>query len=76
VLAVARKKRRTGKSAEQGSRHEENAAQSAFVEATIVDPTTGSMPIYRPLIIDQLALNELQAAAHQASPTALMAPST
>jgi ribosome assembly protein YihI (activator of Der GTPase) len=75
VLAVARKKRRTGKSAEQGSRHEENAAQSAFVEATI-DPTTGSMPIYRPLIIDQLALNELQAAAHQASPTALMAPST
>jgi hypothetical protein len=37
----------------EGSCHQANAAQSAFVEATILDPATGSLTIYRPLVIDQ-----------------------
>ncbi|HEY4019628.1 MAG TPA: hypothetical protein VGM75_13120 [Pseudonocardiaceae bacterium] len=36
-----------------GPCNEANAAQSAFVEATIVDPATGAMSVYRPLIIDR-----------------------
>jgi hypothetical protein len=30
-----------------------NTAQSAFVEATIVDPASGALSVYRPLIIDR-----------------------
>ncbi|MBV9143372.1 MAG: hypothetical protein JO115_21055 [Pseudonocardiales bacterium] len=36
-----------------GPCHEANANQSAFVEATIIDPATGALAIYRPLVIDQ-----------------------
>ena len=36
-----------------GACHEANADQSAFVEATIVDPATGALSIYRPLVIDR-----------------------
>jgi hypothetical protein len=36
-----------------GACHEANAAQSAFVEATILDPATGALSVYRPLIVDQ-----------------------
>ncbi|HEY4458886.1 MAG TPA: hypothetical protein VGN81_31525 [Pseudonocardiaceae bacterium] len=36
-----------------GACHEANTAQSAFVEATILDPATGALSVYRPLIIDQ-----------------------
>ncbi|HWD03544.1 MAG TPA: hypothetical protein VG674_13940 [Amycolatopsis sp.] len=36
-----------------GDCHEANADQSAFVEATIVDPATGALSIYRPLVIDR-----------------------
>jgi hypothetical protein len=35
-----------------GRCHEANTAQSAFVEATILDPATGALSVYRPLIID------------------------
>lgn len=36
-----------------GPCHEANADQSVFVEATILDPATGKLSIYRPLVIDQ-----------------------
>lgn len=36
-----------------GACHEAKAAQSAFVEATIVDPATGALSIYRPLVVDR-----------------------
>nr|WP_239028687.1 hypothetical protein [Pseudonocardia acidicola] len=35
-----------------GPCHEANMNQSAFVEATILDPATGKLSIYRPLVID------------------------
>src|SRR5882757_1584175 len=37
----------------QGPCNEANPAQSAFVEATILDPTTGTVSIYRPLVVDR-----------------------
>lgn len=37
----------------QGPCREANGNQSAFVEATIIDPATGALSIYRPLVIDQ-----------------------
>ncbi|MFD2415625.1 hypothetical protein [Amycolatopsis pigmentata] len=33
--------------------HEANDAQSAFVEATIIDPATGKLSVYQPLVIDR-----------------------
>ena len=36
-----------------GPCNESNADQSAFVEATIINPATGAVSVYRPLIIDQ-----------------------
>ncbi|HET6502030.1 MAG TPA: hypothetical protein VFG87_14840 [Amycolatopsis sp.] len=36
-----------------GACKEANADQSAFVEATIVDPATGQLSVYRPLVIDR-----------------------
>ncbi|HEY6425143.1 MAG TPA: hypothetical protein VIY28_18260 [Pseudonocardiaceae bacterium] len=36
-----------------GPCHEANANQSAFVEAAIIDPATGALSIYRPLVIDR-----------------------
>lgn len=35
-----------------GPCHEANEDQSAFVEATIIDPATGALSVYRPLVID------------------------
>ncbi|WP_198045387.1 hypothetical protein [Kitasatospora mediocidica] len=37
----------------QGPCREANAAQSAFVQATVVDTDTGAISIYNPLVIDQ-----------------------
>src|SRR6266700_6001175 len=37
----------------QGACHEANTAQSAFVQAAILDPATGKISIYAPLVIDQ-----------------------
>jgi hypothetical protein len=36
-----------------GGCQEDNPDQGAFVEATILDPATGAMTIYRPLVVDQ-----------------------
>jgi len=36
----------------QGACHEANPAQSAFVQATIVDPATGMLSVYDPLVVD------------------------
>jgi hypothetical protein len=36
-----------------GQCHETNDNQSAFVEATIIDPATGALAIYRPLVVDR-----------------------
>jgi len=37
----------------KGACREANDNQSAFVEATIIDPATGALSIYRPLVIDR-----------------------
>lgn len=37
----------------KGECHELNADQSAFVQAAILDPATGAISIYNPLVIDQ-----------------------
>ena len=36
-----------------GRCNESNDAQSAFVEATIIDPATGAVSVYHPLVIDR-----------------------
>src|SRR5207245_11596438 len=36
-----------------GPCREANDNQSAFVEATIIDPATGKLAIYRPLVVDR-----------------------
>ena len=36
----------------QGACHETNPAQSAFVQAAIVDPATGMLSVYDPLVVD------------------------
>lgn len=36
----------------QGACHEADDAQSAFVEATIINTATGALSVYRPLVID------------------------
>jgi hypothetical protein len=36
-----------------GPCNEANADQSAFVEATILDPATGALSVYRPLVVDK-----------------------
>ena len=36
-----------------GECHEGNATSSAFVQAAILDPATGQISIYNPLVIDQ-----------------------
>jgi hypothetical protein len=38
---------------DNGDCHEANANQSAFVQAAILDPATGAVSIYNPLVIDQ-----------------------
>jgi hypothetical protein len=38
-----------------GDCHETNSAQSAFVQAAVIDPATGQISIYNPLVVDQFA---------------------
>lgn len=38
-----------------GECHESNTDQSAFVQAAILDPATGQISIYNPLVVDQFA---------------------
>ena len=38
-----------------GDCHETNSAQSAFVQAAVIDPVTGQIAIYNPLVVDQFA---------------------
>ena len=37
----------------QGPCHEANTDQSAFVQATVVDPATGALSVYDPLVVDR-----------------------
>ncbi|MFF7633147.1 hypothetical protein ACFZB9_08355 [Kitasatospora sp. NPDC008050] len=37
----------------QGPCHETNANQSAFVQATVLDPATGALSVYNPLVVDR-----------------------
>ncbi|MEV7776408.1 hypothetical protein [Kitasatospora sp. NPDC086791] len=39
--------------AAQGACHEANANQSAFVQATVLDPATGAVSVYNPLVVDK-----------------------
>ena len=36
----------------KGACHEANPAQSAFVQATVVDPATGMLAVYDPLVVE------------------------
>lgn len=36
-----------------GDCHEANTAQSAFVQAAVIDPSTGQVSIYNPLVVDR-----------------------
>ncbi|MGZ4657410.1 MAG: hypothetical protein ACXVGE_10620 [Blastococcus sp.] len=36
-----------------GACHETNADQSAFVEAAIIDPATGALSVYHPVVVDE-----------------------
>jgi hypothetical protein len=38
-----------------GDCHETNSDQSAFVQAAVLDPATGQISIYNPLVVDQFA---------------------
>ncbi|HWZ19609.1 MAG TPA: hypothetical protein VNW73_12500, partial [Ktedonobacteraceae bacterium] len=38
---------------DNGPCNEANAAQSAFVQASIIDPNTGKIAVYDPLVVDQ-----------------------
>ncbi|HEY4026666.1 MAG TPA: hypothetical protein VGO86_09565, partial [Candidatus Dormibacteraeota bacterium] len=40
-------------SAGQGACHESNPVQAAFVEAAVIDPATGRVSVYDPLVIDR-----------------------
>src|SRR5207248_6305892 len=37
----------------QGACHESNDAQAAFVEAAVLDPATGALSVYHPLVVDR-----------------------
>src|SRR6266550_5978782 len=37
----------------QGACHEANSAQAAFVEAAVVNPATGAISVYHPLVVDR-----------------------
>ncbi|MFD9128172.1 hypothetical protein [Kitasatospora sp. NPDC059571] len=37
----------------RGPCHESNLAQAAFVQATVLDPATGALSVYNPLVTDQ-----------------------
>jgi hypothetical protein len=37
----------------QGACHESNDAQAAFVEAAVLDPATGAVSVYHPLVVDR-----------------------
>jgi hypothetical protein len=57
--------RLTATNAADGPCHEANTAQAAFVQATVVDPATGKMSVYNPLVIDARS----QPAAAPVTPT-------
>src|SRR5438067_4106975 len=38
---------------DNGPCNESNTAQSAFVQAAIIDPATGKIAVYNPLVVDQ-----------------------
>ena len=43
----------TATDANAGGCQEENVDQSAFVQATVLDPATGQISVYNPLVVDQ-----------------------
>ncbi|HWC37157.1 MAG TPA: hypothetical protein VG476_01455, partial [Acidimicrobiales bacterium] len=55
-----------------GACHEANPNQAAFVEATIVDPATGALSIYRPLVVDQGSTPAVKPTAPPLPPNAVV----
>ena len=53
AVGLATPYRLTATDGAAGACHEANANQSAFVEAAILDPATGKISIYHPLVIDE-----------------------
>jgi hypothetical protein len=45
--------RLTATDAAKGPCHEADPAQSAFVQATVLDPATGALSVYNPLVVDR-----------------------
>jgi hypothetical protein len=52
--------RMTATDSAQGACKESDTAQSAFVQATIIDPATGKLSVYDPLVVDQGARPAVQ----------------
>jgi hypothetical protein len=55
-----------------GPCHEANPNQGAFVEATIVDPATGALSIYRPLVVDRGSTPAVKATVPTLPPNAVV----
>jgi hypothetical protein len=56
-----------------GDCHETNKAQAAFVQAGILDPTTGQISIYNPLVVDQGATPAMPPVIPTLPPNAIVA---
>jgi hypothetical protein len=53
----------TARTATTGTCHEANGIQAAFVQGAILDPTTGKISIYNPLVVDKGATPAIAPAA-------------
>ena len=58
---------------EQGPCHEANKAQAAFAQAAVIDPATGHIGIYNPLIIDRGTLPAMPTMVPKLLPGAIVA---
>ncbi|MGC2197571.1 MAG: hypothetical protein WA628_23065 [Terriglobales bacterium] len=56
-----------------GDCHETNKSQSAFVQAAVLDPATGQVSIYNPLVVDQFATPAMPPVVPTLPPNAMVA---
>jgi hypothetical protein len=56
-----------------GDCHEANSAQSAFVQAAVIDPASGQISVYNPLVVDQGATPAMPPVVPTLPPNAIVA---
>ena len=56
-----------------GDCHEANSAQSAFVQAAVIDPVSGQISVYNPLVVDQGATPAMPPVVPTLPPNAIVA---